>query len=72
MCTYYYTKLCKKSLTQNAKLYNNNVIYIGKLKRTYAKKYQRKKDWFEANKIRTLEPSITKRKTKHFYIKISA
>ena len=72
MCTYYYTKLCKKSRTQNAKLYNKNVIYIGKLKNTYAKEHQRKKDWFKANKIRTLKPSNPKRKTKYFYIKISA
>ena len=71
MCTYYYTKLCKKSLTQNAKLYNNNVIYIGKLKRTYAKEHKRKIYWFKANKIRTLKSSNAKRKTTHFYIKIS-
>ncbi len=49
-----------------------HVYIVGNINNPYAKKYQRKKDWFKANKIRTPEPSITKRKTKHFYIKISA
>ena len=48
------------------------VNIIGNINNHYAKEHQRKKDWFKANKIRTFEPSITKRKTKYFYIKISA
>ena len=48
------------------------VNIIGNINNHYAKEHHRKKDWFKANKIRAPEPSNPKRKTKHFYIKISA
>jgi len=47
------------------------VNIIGNINNHYAKEHQRKKDWFKANKIRTLKSSNAKRKTTHFYIKIS-
>ena len=48
-----------------------HVYIVGNINNHYAKKHQRKKDWFKANKIRTPKPSNSKRKRTNFNIKIS-